>query len=82
MEKQSKQGMKGSERWSSMDNKAQKPLFRAAIDDSKPSLQDPILRSDPMVTEEAVLRLPPFPLIKFNHHSQRRRNNKRSINIR
>ncbi|KVH98401.1 hypothetical protein Ccrd_023378 [Cynara cardunculus var. scolymus] len=37
-----------------------KPQFRPAIDDTKPLLQDPILRSDPIETEEAVLRLPPF----------------------
>ncbi|XP_010531139.1 PREDICTED: uncharacterized protein LOC104807525 isoform X8 [Tarenaya hassleriana] len=42
-------------------DKSQKPPFRPAIDDTKPVLQDPILRSDPMETEEAVLRLPPFP---------------------
>ncbi|KAL8513484.1 hypothetical protein ACS0TY_012810 [Phlomoides rotata] len=39
----------------------QKPYFRPAKDDSKPLLQDPILRSDPIETEEAVLRLPPLP---------------------
>ncbi|KAL8255552.1 hypothetical protein R6Q59_030619 [Mikania micrantha] len=38
-----------------------KPQFRPAADDTKPLLQDPILRSDPIETEEAVLRLPPFP---------------------
>ncbi|KAL4384989.1 hypothetical protein GQ457_15G029090 [Hibiscus cannabinus] len=38
-----------------------KPPFRPAKDDTKPHLQDPILRSDPNETEEAVLRLPPFP---------------------
>ncbi|KAK4408012.1 hypothetical protein Sango_0382200 [Sesamum angolense] len=38
-----------------------KPLFRPAKDDTKPLLQDPILRSDPIETEEAVLRLPPLP---------------------
>ncbi|KAH7532321.1 uncharacterized protein LOC107415111 [Ziziphus jujuba] len=38
-----------------------KPHFRPAQDDTKPVLQDPILRSDPIETEEAVLRLPPFP---------------------
>ncbi|KAK9072553.1 hypothetical protein SSX86_008987 [Deinandra increscens subsp. villosa] len=36
-----------------------KPQFRPATDDTKPLLQDPILRSDPIETEEAVLRLPP-----------------------
>ncbi|KAJ4724094.1 Mitochondrial distribution and morphology protein 34 [Melia azedarach] len=39
--------------------KTQKPSFRPAQDDTKPALQDPILRSDPIETEEAVLRLPP-----------------------
>ncbi|KAI3431166.1 uncharacterized protein J3R85_007890 [Psidium guajava] len=37
-----------------------KPPFRRATDDTKPVLQDPILRSDPIETEEAVLRLPPL----------------------
>ncbi|KAL1808645.1 hypothetical protein DCAR_0728262 [Daucus carota subsp. sativus] len=37
-----------------------KPPFRPAKDDTKPFLQDPILRSDPTETEEAVLRLPKF----------------------
>ncbi|XP_009591009.1 uncharacterized protein [Nicotiana tomentosiformis] len=44
--------------------KVTKPLFRPAKDDSKPLLQDPILRSDPIETEEALLRLPPFPICK------------------
>ncbi|KAG6490174.1 uncharacterized protein LOC122006221 [Zingiber officinale] len=39
----------------------QKPPFRIAKDDSKPLLRDPILRSDPIETEQAVLRLPPLP---------------------
>ncbi|KAK7293052.1 hypothetical protein RJT34_15913 [Clitoria ternatea] len=39
-----------------------KPPFVPAKDDSKPVLQDPILRSDPIETEEAVLRLPPFSI--------------------
>ncbi|CAL1375307.1 unnamed protein product [Linum trigynum] len=39
-----------------------KPPFRPAQDDSKPPLQDPILRSDPIETEEPVLRLPPTRL--------------------
>ncbi|KAG2675485.1 hypothetical protein I3760_12G005900 [Carya illinoinensis] len=39
-----------------------KPPFRPAQDDTKPVLQDPILRSDPLENEEAVLRLPPFPV--------------------
>ncbi|KAL3649106.1 hypothetical protein CASFOL_005509 [Castilleja foliolosa] len=43
------------------EEKTQKPFFRPAKDDSKPLLQDPILRSDPIETEEAVLRLPPLP---------------------
>ncbi|CDP13152.1 unnamed protein product [Coffea canephora] len=42
-----------------------KPQFRPAIDDTKPILKDPILRSDPIETEEAVLRLPPFPIDKL-----------------
>ncbi|KAL3529744.1 hypothetical protein ACH5RR_009066 [Cinchona calisaya] len=42
-----------------------KPPFRPAIDDTKPLLKDPILRSDPIETEEAVLRLPPLPIAKF-----------------
>ncbi|CAH8355157.1 unnamed protein product [Eruca vesicaria subsp. sativa] len=44
--------------------KSEKPPFRLAVDDTKPVLQDPILRSDPMETEEAVLRLPSFPPIR------------------
>ncbi|XP_042480913.1 uncharacterized protein LOC122061611 [Macadamia integrifolia] len=43
--------------------RTQKPPFRPAKDDTKPVLQDPILRSDPIETEEAVLRLPPFPIV-------------------
>ncbi|KAK7339638.1 hypothetical protein VNO77_20316 [Canavalia gladiata] len=39
-----------------------KPPFVPASDDTKPVLQDPILRSDPIETEEAVLRLPPFSI--------------------
>lgn len=42
--------------------KVTKPPFVPAKDDTKPVLQDPILRSDPIETEEAVLRLPPFPI--------------------
>ncbi|KAF8118312.1 hypothetical protein N665_0005s0079 [Sinapis alba] len=41
---------------------SEKPPFRIAVDDTKPVLQDPIVRSDPMETEEAVLRLPAFPV--------------------
>ncbi|KAM3265034.1 hypothetical protein P3L10_002028 [Capsicum annuum] len=44
--------------------KVTKPPFRPAKDDTKPLLQDPILRSDPIETEEALLRLPPFPICK------------------
>ncbi|KAH0729642.1 hypothetical protein KY290_000769 [Solanum tuberosum] len=44
--------------------KMTKPAFRHAKDDTKPLLQDPILRSDPIETEEALLRLPPFPISK------------------
>ncbi|KAL0437561.1 UNVERIFIED_CONTAM: hypothetical protein Sradi_0464000 [Sesamum radiatum] len=43
------------------ESEKRKPLFRPAKDDTKPLLQDPILRSDPIETEEAVLRLPPLP---------------------
>ncbi|XP_011082510.1 uncharacterized protein LOC105165255 [Sesamum indicum] len=43
------------------ESEKRKPLFRPAKDDTKPLLQDPILRSDPIETEEAVLRLPPIP---------------------
>ncbi|KAB2068207.1 hypothetical protein CXB51_021404 [Gossypium anomalum] len=64
--------MKGTEIQMKSSNKIQsqtqlksekplKPPFRPAKDDTKPLLQDPILRSDPNETEEAVLRLPPFP---------------------
>ncbi|XVF69760.1 hypothetical protein PTKIN_Ptkin11bG0107500 [Pterospermum kingtungense] len=49
--------MKGS---SQTQLKIEKPPFTPAKDDTKPVLQDPILRSDPNETEEAVLRLPPF----------------------
>ncbi|KAL1359646.1 hypothetical protein HN51_004964 [Arachis hypogaea] len=41
-----------------------KPSFVPAKDDTKPVLQDPILRSDPIETEEAVLRIPPFSIPK------------------
>ncbi|ERN11160.1 uncharacterized protein LOC18439350 [Amborella trichopoda] len=40
---------------------AKKPPFRIVQDDTKPIFRDPILRSDPIETEQAVLRLPPFP---------------------
>ncbi|KAF8695079.1 hypothetical protein HU200_037687 [Digitaria exilis] len=41
--------------------KSRKPPFRPAADDTKPVLRDPISRSDPVETEQAVLRLPPLP---------------------
>ncbi|EAZ09294.1 hypothetical protein OsI_31568 [Oryza sativa Indica Group] len=41
--------------------KKKKPPFRPVADDTKPVLRDPISRSDPVETEQAVLRLPPFP---------------------
>ncbi|ONM55339.1 hypothetical protein ZEAMMB73_Zm00001d020658 [Zea mays] len=41
--------------------KSRKPPFRPAVDDTKPVLRDPISRSDLAVTEQVVLRLPPFP---------------------
>ncbi|KAL0550730.1 hypothetical protein IC582_009791 [Cucumis melo] len=41
-------------------DRPQKPPFRPAKDDTKLLLQDPIRRSDPIETEEAVLRPPPF----------------------
>ncbi|KQJ98577.1 hypothetical protein BRADI_3g37760v3 [Brachypodium distachyon] len=52
----------GSGRSSAEDAaKKRKPPFRPAEDDTKPVLRDPISRSDPVETEQAVLRLPPFP---------------------
>ncbi|CAB4269352.1 unnamed protein product [Prunus armeniaca] len=42
--------------------KVTKPPFVPAKDDTKPVLQDPILRSDPTETEEAALRLPTLPI--------------------
>ncbi|KAG0467576.1 hypothetical protein HPP92_019156 [Vanilla planifolia] len=44
----------------------QKPPFRLVQDDTKPLLQDPILRSDSIDTEQALIRLPPFPLYTVN----------------
>ncbi|KAL9271928.1 hypothetical protein AKJ16_DCAP15272 [Drosera capensis] len=41
-----------------------KPPFRIVKDDTKPLLQDPLWTSDPIHTEEAVLRLPPLPWAK------------------
>ncbi|KAH7854864.1 hypothetical protein Vadar_018509 [Vaccinium darrowii] len=49
--------------------KKKKPPFRPAKDDTKPVLQDPIIRSDPTETEEAVLRLPPFPSLRSKSQS-------------
>ncbi|XP_078430952.1 uncharacterized protein LOC144702782 isoform X2 [Wolffia australiana] len=43
------------------DGRKQKPRLRLAVDDTKPVLRDPILRSYPIETEQAVLRLPPLP---------------------
>ncbi|KAK4607989.1 hypothetical protein RGQ29_001706 [Quercus rubra] len=53
----------------SSSEKPSKPHFRPAQDDTKPVLQDPILRSDPIETEEAVLRLPPFPVTSRSNPS-------------
>ncbi|KAL6976757.1 hypothetical protein U1Q18_025543 [Sarracenia purpurea var. burkii] len=47
-------------------NREKKPPCRPAKDGTKPLLQDPILRSDPMETEEAVLQLPTFPSVRPN----------------
>lgn len=55
---------------SSKPNNNHKPPFRPAKDDTKPVLQDPILRSDPIETEEAVLRLPPFSIPKSTSPTQ------------
>ncbi|KAH0724951.1 hypothetical protein KY284_000816 [Solanum tuberosum] len=68
--------MKGGEESSMNSNvknevkKMTKPAFRPAKDDTKPLLQDPILRSDPIETEEALLRLPPFPISKPKSQTQ------------
>nr|XP_027067932.1 uncharacterized protein LOC113693559 [Coffea arabica] len=43
-----------------LKRRTEKTQFRPALDDTKPILKDPILRSDPIETEEAVLRLPLF----------------------
>ncbi|KAF7048985.1 hypothetical protein CFC21_057613 [Triticum aestivum] len=51
----------GSGRSQAEGGARKKPPFRLAADDTKPILRDPISRSDPMETEQAVLRLPPFP---------------------
>ncbi|KAI4356472.1 hypothetical protein L6164_000494 [Bauhinia variegata] len=48
----------------------QKPAFLPAKDDTKPLLQDPILRSDPIETEEAVLRLPPLSISRSSSESK------------
>lgn len=52
------------------NNNKHKPPFMPAKDDTKPVLQDPILRSDPIETEEAVLLLPPFSIPKSTSPSQ------------
>ncbi|GAB4835133.1 hypothetical protein Ancab_000042 [Ancistrocladus abbreviatus] len=48
------------------EEKKKKPPFVVAKDDTKPVLQDPLWSSDPIQTEEAVLRLPPFPFMRSN----------------
>ncbi|XP_077236283.1 uncharacterized protein LOC143877873 [Tasmannia lanceolata] len=60
-----KQGGEGEE----SSARKQKPPFRLVKDDTKPTLRDPILRSDPIETEEAILRLPPFPLVRSSVQS-------------
>ncbi|PIA53376.1 hypothetical protein AQUCO_00900150v1, partial [Aquilegia coerulea] len=50
--------------------KKQKPQFKPAEDDTKPVLRDPILRSDPIETEEVFLRLPPFPFVAESKPNQ------------
>ncbi|KEH31530.1 hypothetical protein MTR_4g095740 [Medicago truncatula] len=52
------------------NNNKPKPPFMPAKDDTKPVLQDPILRSDPIETEEAVLLLPPFSIPNSTSPSQ------------
>ncbi|KMT14368.1 hypothetical protein BVRB_4g071480 [Beta vulgaris subsp. vulgaris] len=42
--------------------KNEKPPYVVAKDDTKPVLQDPLWSSDPTQAEQAVLRLPPFPI--------------------
>ncbi|XP_051131071.1 uncharacterized protein LOC127251430 [Andrographis paniculata] len=59
--KQNQDGGFGGQGDDSKREETNKPYFRPAKDDTKPLLQDPILRSDPIETEEAVLRLPPLP---------------------
>ncbi|KAG2635329.1 uncharacterized protein LOC120660819 [Panicum virgatum] len=51
----------GTSSSSGATTKSRKPPFRPATDDTKPVLRDPISRSDPVETEQAVLRLPRFP---------------------
>ncbi|KAJ0978527.1 hypothetical protein J5N97_014001 [Dioscorea zingiberensis] len=41
------------------------PPFRAVKDDTEPFLRDPISRSDPIETVQALLRLPPFNKSQF-----------------
>ncbi|EXB40424.1 hypothetical protein L484_013727 [Morus notabilis] len=62
--KASESSVKPSNNYPQNREKPTKPSFRPAKDDTKPILQDPILRSDPIETEEAVLRLPPFPFAR------------------
>ncbi|KAE8801999.1 hypothetical protein D1007_22262 [Hordeum vulgare] len=54
-------GAAGSGRSQAEGGTRRKPPFPLAADDTKPVLRDPISRSDPVETEQAVLRLPPFP---------------------
>ncbi|XP_031493460.1 uncharacterized protein LOC116259696 [Nymphaea colorata] len=60
--------VQGEDNSSSYSSSRKKPPFRLVQDDTKPMLRDPILRSDPIETEEAVLRLPPFPLKALPQH--------------
>ncbi|XP_020584431.1 uncharacterized protein LOC110027375 [Phalaenopsis equestris] len=55
-------GRLGKEIVGAVSSQRMKPPFRPAQDDSKPLLEDPILRSVPFETEQAMIRLPPFPL--------------------
>eukprot|EP01018_Ginkgo_biloba_P029739 Gb_18096 [translate_table: standard] len=45
---------------SELEGHSGKPKFRIVEDDTKPVLRDPLLRADPIETEQSVLRLPPF----------------------
>ncbi|MQL72106.1 hypothetical protein Taro_004438 [Colocasia esculenta] len=55
-----KRGGGGASAAAAPGTKTPKPPLRLAKDDTKPLLRDPILRLDPIETEQAVLRLPPF----------------------